>query len=63
VLVSLWDVDDRSTATFMTAFYGHLIAEKDIALAMQMTVREMRERYPAPYQWAPFLVIGKTELC
>ena len=62
VLVSLWDVDDRSTAAFMAAFYRHLIAEKEIAVAMQMTVREMREVYPHPHQWAPFMAIGKTEL-
>ena len=62
VLVSLWDIDDKSTATFMKAFYGHMVASKDIATGMQIAMREMREIYPHPYYWAPFVAIGKTGL-
>ncbi len=60
VLVSLWDVDDQSTAEFMTRFYTHMGAKTGKALALQKAMQEMRETYPHPYHWAPFVLIGKV---
>ena len=60
VLVSLWDIDDKSTADFMRVFYGCLASNPDKGLALQKAMQEMREVYPHPYFWAPFVLIGKV---
>ena len=59
VLVSLWDVSDRSTADFMRTFYQHLFAGETKAAALQRAAQEVRALYPHPYYWAPFSLIGK----
>ncbi len=60
LLVTLWDVSDRSTSDFMKAFYRHLGNQSDKALAVQQATRELRESYPHPYFWAPFSLIGQS---
>jgi CHAT domain-containing protein len=62
LLVSLWNVSDRSTAELMRAFYTHLKQSKNISLSLCYAMREMRERYQHPYYWAPFILMGKTTL-
>jgi CHAT domain-containing protein len=59
VVLSLWDVHDSSTKEFMVAFYTHLQQGLSKALALQAAMLELRQRYPHPYYWAPFLLIGK----
>ena len=59
LLLSLWDVHDQSTADFMTAFYGRLQKGEDKAQAMRAAMLAIREAYPHPYQWAPFVLMGK----
>jgi len=59
VLVTLWDVNDRSTADFMRIFYQCLSAGATKAAALQQAAREIRALYPHPYYWAPFSLIGK----
>ncbi len=59
LVLSLWDVHDDSTKDFMIAFYTRLQQGLSKADAMQATMRELRERYPHPYHWAPFSLIGK----
>ncbi len=59
VVVSLWDVNDASTAVFMRRFYRHLERGMPRAKALQRTMLDLRERYPSPYHWAPFVLIGK----
>ena len=60
LLLSLWDVHDQSTADFMTCFYRSLQGVKDKASALQGAMIELRERFPHPYYWAPFTLIGKV---
>ncbi|RMH18306.1 MAG: CHAT domain-containing protein, partial [Acidobacteria bacterium] len=62
VVVSLWDVHDASTATFMRDFYRHLAAGRGAADALRRAIRELRRRYPDPYHWAPFVLVGKPGL-
>ena len=59
-LLTLWDVQDRSTLEFMISFYQHLMpgARKDTAL--QRTVQKIRGTYPHPYYWAPFNLVGNV---
>ena len=59
VLVSLWDVHDASTAIFMRRFYQHLGSGSGRAQALRRTMRDIREEFPHPYHWAPFVLVGK----
>jgi CHAT domain-containing protein len=61
VVASLWQVDDRSTATLMSFFYEHLAAGLEVREALRQAqldfVKEFGER-AQPYYWAGFEVIG-----
>ncbi len=58
VLLTLWDAHDMSTADFMESFYGHLRSSPHKARAMQLAMQDLRERYPHPFHWAPFILVG-----
>ncbi len=60
LLLSLWDVDDRSTAEFMKEFYTRLQNQPGKAAALRAAMLNLRERYPHPYYWAPFKLIGRA---
>ena len=60
LVLSLWDVHDKSTAEFMTAFYGLLGQGKGKAEALRTSMLQLRSRYPHCYQWAPFILVGKA---
>lgn len=57
LLVSLWSVNDRSTATFMTEFYRHWIENGDRHAAYRSAVAAVRKNYPSPFYWAPFILL------
>ncbi|HXS98476.1 MAG TPA: CHAT domain-containing protein [Candidatus Limnocylindrales bacterium] len=59
ILVTLWDVNDQSTADFMKLFYQHLKSNGNKAAAVQSAMAGIRERYPHPFYWAPFVLVGK----
>ena len=62
VIVSLWDVYDRSTADLMTSFYRNLETKNlNKAAALRAARLEMIQssKYSHPYYWAPFVLIGK----
>jgi CHAT domain-containing protein/tetratricopeptide (TPR) repeat protein len=59
-LLTLWDVQDRSTAQFMTTFYSQLSNGENKAAAVRQAALELRVTYPHPYYWAPFVLLGKT---
>jgi CHAT domain-containing protein len=58
LLLTLWDVNDSSTAEFMKCFYTSLVDDQDPALALQSAMYQVRQRYPHPYYWAPFILVG-----
>ncbi len=60
LVLSLWDVHDRSTKELMIAFYTRLQQGLSKPLALQAAMIELRERCPHPYYWAPFTLIGKV---
>lgn len=60
LLLSLWSVNDESTATFMTEFYRVWAAGSPRARALQGAIRAVRSIYPHPFYWAPFIVVGKV---
>jgi hypothetical protein len=59
VLVTLWDVNDQSTAEFMKLFYEHLKTNPNKAQAVQYATAEIRKKYAHPFYWAPFVLVGK----
>ena len=58
LLLSLWNVHDRSTTQFMTFFYQHLVAGASKAAALGNAMANLREIHPHPYYWAPFKITG-----
>lgn len=64
MVVSLWSVDDQSTAQFMEKFYTSLVtgSHKNKALR-QAKLSFIKGSMPAlrhPYYWAPFVLIGEN---
>ncbi|HYR87549.1 MAG TPA: CHAT domain-containing tetratricopeptide repeat protein [Terriglobia bacterium] len=59
---SLWDVQDRSTAGLMDSFYAQLRSSADIAGSLRNAALRTRDRFEHPFYWAPFILIGKTNL-
>ena len=62
MLLTLWDVNDASTAEFMASFYRTLKEEPDMAVALRTAIRAHRDKFPHPYFWAPFAIAGRTRL-
>jgi CHAT domain-containing protein len=59
LLLTMWDVHDSSTTEFMKLFYSRLLQHRDKARALQEAAQTLRQSYPHPYYWAPFLLVGK----
>jgi CHAT domain-containing protein len=59
LLLTLWDVHDASTAEFMKLFYERLEGSANKAEALRAAMAEIRESYPHPFYWAPFVLVGK----
>lgn len=57
--VSLWLVQDETTADLMENWYERLRDGERPAAALRAAQLELKERHPHPYYWAPFVVIGK----
>jgi CHAT domain-containing protein len=58
LLLSLWNVNDESTAALMTHFYREWQAGATKAAALRSAMMAVRERYPNPFYWAPFFLVG-----
>jgi CHAT domain-containing protein len=61
VVASLWDVDDRSTATLMEDFYKYLAKGASVRDALRLSQLNFIKTYgdkANPYLWAGFEVIG-----
>lgn len=58
-IASLWPVNDETTAIFMTTFYENL-KQPGIskAEALSLAQRDLLAKYPSPYYWAPFVLVG-----
>ncbi len=61
VIVSLWAVDDGSTAFLMTEFYQNLQQKIDKATALRNAILAAKKKYASPSQWAAFTLIGESE--
>ena len=59
VVVSLWLVQDETTQTLMTHWYRQLLERMSRAAALRTAQQALREMFPHPYYWAPFILIGQ----
>jgi len=65
VVVSLWKVNDASTAQLMEGFYREWLAKgRDRATALTAAKRELMKKPEtrSPFHWAPFVLIGDPAL-
>jgi len=62
IIVSFWTVADESTAELMTYFYKSLLQNKETSFTTGLRDAKLelmkKEKYAAPYYWAPFILIG-----
>ena len=61
LLVSLWKVDDRSTARLMINFYKQILDGKSYNWALRLAKRDLINHpiYAHPRYWAPFIFLGQ----
>lgn len=57
VVMSLWNVHDRATASLMKSFVRHL-ANQMPAEALRQAMLDTRRHYPKPSEWASFVLFG-----
>jgi CHAT domain-containing protein len=64
VIVSLWSVEDESTATLMQDLYAQLRkgVSKDVALQRAMNSVRGQKKWEHPFYWAPFVLVGDWKL-
>jgi hypothetical protein len=60
VVVSMWEVDDESTAKFMGQLYRSILSGETKSVAL-MHARQalIRQGYDQPFYWAPFILMGE----
>lgn len=61
MIASLWKVNDASTAYLMSLFYSMWNAGTSKHEAMQQAIKQTREKYPSPYNWAPFVMLDAIQ--
>ena len=59
LVVSLWLVQDETTAEMMGEWYDRLRGGQGRAATLRDAQLEIKRRYPHPYYWAPFVLIGR----
>jgi CHAT domain-containing protein len=60
IIMSLWKVDDKVTQEFMSRFYEIWLNEKtSIREAFNKTQLEIKAKYPQPYYWGAFILVGE----
>ncbi|MEO1053133.1 MAG: CHAT domain-containing tetratricopeptide repeat protein, partial [Bacteroidota bacterium] len=61
VIMSLWKVDDIATQELMTSFYDFWQSSGNVRNAFREAQQNLRNKYPNPYYWGAFVVIGTYE--
>jgi CHAT domain-containing protein len=60
IIMSLWKVDDKVTQEFMSRFYEIWLHDKTtIREAFNKTQLEIKAKYPEPYYWGAFILVGE----
>jgi CHAT domain-containing protein len=58
LLLSLWNVNDESTAELMARFYREWQKGATKSTALRSAMLAVRQEHPNPFYWAPFLLVG-----
>ncbi|HXG65831.1 MAG TPA: CHAT domain-containing tetratricopeptide repeat protein [Blastocatellia bacterium] len=58
LVVSLWGVNDRSTAELMRELYSQIRAGREKRSALRAAQLAIKDAYGHPYYWAPFVLMG-----
>lgn len=58
LIASLWNVSDQSTMELFIYFYKYWFQGYSKSQALQMAQKVILNKYPHPYFWAPFILIG-----
>lgn len=58
IVNSLWTVNDETTMLLMTSFYREWMKSGDKRKAFREAMSSVRKKYPHPYYWGPFVMIG-----
>jgi CHAT domain-containing protein len=59
LMLSLWNIDDECTFRLMSRFYERWRVGATRSQALSAAMKDIREDFPNPFYWAPFLLIGK----
>jgi len=61
LIISLWAVSDEATQTLMTSFYQYWLSHptEGKQAAFHKAQQAVRKKYPAPYYWGAFLLLGE----
>jgi CHAT domain-containing protein len=59
LVVSLWLVKDEATASLMESYYKRLRDDAGPAEALRAAQLTIKDEYPHPYYWAPFVLVGR----
>lgn len=59
LVVSLWIVQDETTAALMGNWYGLMHGGMEPAAALREAQLEIKEEFPHPFYWAPFILVGR----
>jgi CHAT domain-containing protein len=59
LVVSLWLVQDETTAELMEKYYERLRDGARPAEALRAAQLEIKGEHSHPYYWAPFVLVGK----
>jgi CHAT domain-containing protein len=62
ILVSLWKVNDASTAALMVSFYTGLLKNNQTKISSALRDAKLAmikgEKFSDPYYWSPFVTVG-----
>jgi CHAT domain-containing protein len=58
VVGSLWSPSDRESTLLMTSFYENLSKNPDRAYALRQAMLATMKKYPNPFYWSAFTLIG-----
>ncbi len=59
LLMSHWKIDDRVTQELMSKFYEYWLRLGDRRKAFIQAQAQIRKRYPSPYYWGAFVLVGQ----
>lgn len=59
ILMSLWTVDDATTAELMMDFYANLRSGASASTALRFAQLEVMKKHAHPFFWSPFVLFGR----